>query len=265
MEKDFYDLQKRAVIINAFDNYVQAGGFPEYLKTANYQILQEYFKDIIQKDIIYRNSIRYKKELKEIAKIIISGPGNVLSLSNIAATVGLKNIGTVKNYIEFLQESYFVLGIPLFSPSLKKQIYNPSKYYGIDPGLYRAVSFGLTENIGPLLENIVFLELKRRLKGVAELFYYKTRTGKEIDFLVTDNGKIRLYQVCYDLSNETTKQREIRAAVEAAKEIGIPEVTILNGNLKESIQQDGITISILPTWEFLLETRVDAASTFPIC
>ncbi len=253
-EKDFYDAQKRAVIFNALDSYLQVGGFPEYLKTGNTQILQDYFKDIIQKDIIYRYSIRYKKELKEIAKIIISGPGNVLSLNNIASAVGLKNIGTVKNYIEFLQESYLVFGIPLFSPSLKKQIYNPSKYYGSDPGLFRAVSFGLTENMGPLLENIVFLELKRRLKGVDELFYYKTRTGKEIDFLVIRSGQIDLFQVCYDLDDEATQQREIRAAVEAAKEIGIHEATILNGNLKDSIQQDGITITILPTHEFLLET-----------
>lgn len=253
-EKDFYDVRKRAVIMNAFENYLQAGGFPEYLKTGNYQVLQEYFKDIIHKDIIYRYSIRYKKELKEIAKIIISEPGNVLSLKNIASAVGLKNIGTVKNYIEYLQESYLVFGIPLFSPSLKKQIYNPNKYYGIDPGLYRSVSFGLTDNNGPLLENIVFLELKRRLKGVDELFYYKTRTGKEIDFLVTARGKTRLFQVCYDLGDEATLQREIRASVEAAKELGLREATILNRNLKDTIERDGITISIIPIWEFLLQS-----------
>lgn len=117
-----------------------------------------------------------------MARLIISWPGNILSFKNIGSAVGLKNLNTVKNYINYLQESYLVFGIPLFSASVKKQIYNPDKYYGIDPGLYHAVSFRVSPNIGQLIENIVFLELKRKLVVGDELFYYKTRTGKEIDF-----------------------------------------------------------------------------------
>ncbi len=251
-EKDLYDPKGRARVLGAFDEYLRNGGFPEYLKTGDYLILQEYFKDIIQRDIIYRYSIRYKKELKEMAKIIISGPGNIFSFKNMASAVGLKNIGTVKNYIDYLQESYLVFGISLFSPSLKKQIYNPDKFYGIDPGLYHSVSFSISENMGPLIENIVFLELKRRLKGVDELFYYKTRTGTEIDFVVKKRKKINLIQVCYDMSNESTFHREKRAILEAAKEFGVKEGTIINGNIKERLVEDGITVSILPVWEFLL-------------
>ncbi|MCP5054116.1 MAG: ATP-binding protein [bacterium] len=251
-EPDFYDLRRRSVIINAFDDYVKAGGFPEYLKNRDYMILQEYFKDIVQKDVIYRYSIRYKKELKEITRILISGPGNILSFKKIASAVGLKNNNTVKNYIHYLQESYLILGIPIFSPSLKKQIYNPNKFYGIDPGLYRAVSFSVSENLGPLIENIVFLELKRRLRGEDQLFYYKTRKGREIDFLIMKQGKIKLIQVSYDMEDERTFNRETRAIVEAAKEVGVTEGLIVNGNMKENIVEDGVTISILPVWEFLL-------------
>jgi len=251
-EKDFYDLQRRAGLLNAFEDYVRFGGFPEHLKTTNYLILQEYFKDIIQRDIIYRYSIRYKKELKEMARIIISGPGNILSFKNIGSAVGLKNLNTVKNYISYLQESYLVFGIPLFSASVKKQIYNPDKYYGIDPGLYHAVSFRVSPNIGQLIENIVFLELKRKLVVGDELFYYKTRTGKEIDFLMMERGRIRLIQVCYDLSENSTFQREKRALIEAAKEIGIGEGVILNGSIKDRVEGDGVTLSITPVWEFLL-------------
>lgn len=251
-EKVFYDLQRRAVILNSFEDYLRLGGFPEHLKTNNYLILQEYFKDIIQRDIIYRYSIRYKKQLKEMAKIIISGPGNILSFRNIASTVGLKNISTVKNYLDYLQESYLVFGIPLFSPSIKKQIYNPDKFYGIDPGLYHAVSFRVSHNTGQLIENLVFLELKRRLAVGDELFYYKTRTGKEIDFFLKEKGKIRFIQVCHDLSDENTSHREKRAIIEAAKEVGIQEGMIINGNVKDRVTEDGITISIVPVWEFLL-------------
>jgi predicted AAA+ superfamily ATPase len=219
--------------------------------------LQEYFKDIIQKDIIYRYSIRYKKELKEMAKIIIAGPGNILSFKNIASAVELKNINTVKNYTGYLQESYLVFGISLFSPSVKKQIYNPDKFYGIDPGLYHAVSFRVSHNLGPLIENIVFLELRRRLRGIDELFYYKTRTGKEIDFLLKKTNEIRLIQVCYDLSENSTSQREKRALIEAAKELGIDNGLIVNGSLKEQSEEDGIVISIIPVWEFLLDRVLD--------
>jgi len=255
-EKDFYDLQKRTVLLNGFDDYVQTGGFPDYLKTDNFLILQEYFRDIIQRDIIYRYSIRYKKELKELAKIIISGPGNIISLKKIANAVGMRNINTVKNYLGYLQDSYLVLGIPIFSPSLKKQVYNPDKYYGIDAGLYHAVSFSVIENKGPLYENIVYLELKRRLKVNldSQLFYYKTKTGKEIDFLLMEKTNVQLIQVSVDISDKNTRHREKRALIEAAKEIDIKEGMIINGNLKESTVEDGIKISIVPIWEFLILT-----------
>jgi predicted AAA+ superfamily ATPase len=160
---------------------------------------------------------------------------------------------TVKNYLDYLQESYLVFGIPIFSPSIKKQIYNPDKFYGIDPGLYHAVSFRVSHNIGQLIENIVFLELKRRLAVGDELFYYKTRTGKEIDFLLKEKGGgIRLIQVCYDLSDESTSHREKRALVEAAKEVGMREGMIINGNIKDQVTENGIIISIVPVWELLL-------------
>ncbi|MGD2092752.1 MAG: ATP-binding protein [Candidatus Aminicenantes bacterium] len=251
-EKDFYDLQKRTVLLNGFDDYIQKGGFPDFLKTGNSLILQEYFRDIIQRDIIYRYSIRYKKEIKEMAKIIISGPGNIISLKKIASAVGMRNINTVKNYLGYLQDSYLVLGIPIFSPSVKKQVYNPDKYYGIDAGLYHAVSFTVSESKGPLYENTVFLELKRRLKGNAQLFYYKTKTGKEIDFLFKDRNNIQLIQVSADISDKNTLHREKRALIEAAKEIGIKEGMIINGNIKDSTVEDGTRISIVPIWEFLI-------------
>lgn len=251
-EMDFYDLQRRAAIQNAFDSYVQNGGFPEHLKTGNRLILQEYFKDIIQRDVIYRYSIRYKRELKEIARFIISGPGNILSFKSIAAAVEMKNINTVKNYVQYLQESYLVFGTSVFSPSLKKQIYNPNKFYGIDAGLYGAVSFSITENLGPIVENIVFLELKRRMKGEDQLFYYKTKKGREIDFLSMTPGAIRLIQVSYDMSEKKTFERETRAIVEACRELGIRDGIIVNGNMKETVEIEGISIAILPIWEFLL-------------
>jgi predicted AAA+ superfamily ATPase len=256
-EKDFYDSQRRAALMNSFDRYLQSGGFPEYLKTGNYLILQEYFKDIIQRDIIYRYSIRYKKELKEMAKIIISGPGNILSLNNIARAVEMKNIGTVKNYIAYLNESYLVFGIPLFSPSIKKQVYNPDKFYSVDQGLYRAVSFRVSENLGPIIENMVFLHLKRKVKTGDSLFYYKTRSGKEIDFVIFFEGNARLFQVCWDITEKNTLEREKQAVLEAAKEFGIREGTIITGNRKDQIKEGDITISIIPAAEFLLSDSLE--------
>lgn len=118
--------------------------------------------------------------------------------------------------------------------------------------MYSAVSFSISENIGPLIENIVFLDLKRRLKGIEELFYYKSRTGTEIDFVLKEKGRLRLIQVNYDLSNEDTFRREKRALVQGAKELGIAEGMIINGNIKERLVEEGITISVVPVSEFLL-------------
>jgi predicted AAA+ superfamily ATPase len=102
--------------------------------------------------------------------------------------------------------------------------------------------------------NIVFLELKRRLKGDAQLFYYKTKTGKEIDFLLKDRNNVQLIQVSADISDKNTLHREKRALIEAAKEIGIKEGMIINGNIKDSTVEDGTGISIVPIWEFLILT-----------
>jgi predicted AAA+ superfamily ATPase len=166
----------------------------------------------------------------------------------------MRNISTVKNYMGYLQEGYLVFSIPLFSPLVKKQVYNPNKYYGIDAGLYHAVSFTVSENKGPLLEKTVFLELKCRLKRDAQLFYYKTKTGKEIDFLLKDQRGVQLIQVSVDISDKNTLHREKRALIEAAKEIGIKEGIIINGNIKDSTVEDGTRISIVPIWEFLILT-----------
>ena len=109
-----------------------------------------------------------------------------------------------------------ILSIPKFDYSLKKQIANPQKFYAIDTGFSNVVSFNISQKIGANLENIIFLELKRRGK---EIYYYKTEKGREVDFLIENEDFTELIQVSVTLENEETRYRELRVFSEAKKEL----------------------------------------------
>ena len=120
-------------------------------------------------------------------------------------------------YMEYLENTYMIQSVPLFDWSLQKQYVNPRKIYSIDTGLSKRVSFEVGKRIGDMLENIVYLELKRRH---SEIYYVKTAQGYEVDFLIKEYEKITyLVQVSHTLSDAKTKKRELRALIKASDEL----------------------------------------------
>src|SRR3972149_536661 len=180
-ETVFYHRDKRTEIKRLFKQYIQLGGFPEVLKINDTTLLEQYFKDILYRDVIARHSIRNIKEIKELALLLASNLGTILSYKNIQGLIGVKSQNTVKNYLESLEDVFLFFCVDLFDYSVKRQIYNPSKVYCIDAALSRSMSFDFSRNLGHIYENLVFLELKRRNE---EVFYCKSKKGREVDFIV---------------------------------------------------------------------------------
>ncbi len=237
----------------AFDLYLNLGGFPEVVKNQDITLADQYFKDIIHRDVISRYNIRNVKEIKELCLYLISNSGNLLSYEALRKTIGAQNATTVKNYLNILQDVYLIRALSLFDFSVKKQIYNPDKYYISDLGFYHALGFKFSENAGKLLENIVFEELIRRYPDV---YYWKSAKGKEIDFLVRTHTTIsHAFQVTYSLT-PGNMERELAGLKAAVIELGNPACLVLTWDQEDVIESDSRKILVLPVWKWLMREGV---------
>src|SRR3989344_3439047 len=159
---DIYIIERRVLINKYFSEYVKKGGFPEYLKDNRIEILQEYFNDIVQRDIVERYSIKNIKQLKELAKYLITNTANLTTYNQLKKITGIKSVNTAIKYFSYLENAYLLLSEKYFSYSLKRQISNPFKVFAIDHGLRGAISFKFSRDFGRIFETIVAIELKRR-------------------------------------------------------------------------------------------------------
>jgi hypothetical protein len=200
------------------------------------------------KDLLVRFKIKETKSFKELANYLFSNFTRELSYHSLKNVLGFKSVTSVKNYIEFMRESYLIFELFKYDFSLKKQYVSDKKIYVIDNGLRNAVSFSFSEDRGKLLENLVFIELKRRGK---DIYYYKNK--KECDFVVKEKNKIvSAIQVTNFLDGKNEK-REITGLAEALAKFKLKTGLILTGDQQDSKKINGKTIKILPLWKWLLE------------
>jgi len=245
------DLYKPATAISIkkiFSQYLENGGFPEVVLQNFRPLLQEYLKNIIYRDIVLRYKIKYEASLREIVSYVISNIGMSASLENIAKMTKMKNLMTVKNYLSYLENSFLFYRIPKYSHSVKNQIYNPDKFYCVDTGFYNEIAFTNSANRGRILENLVYMELKRRNK---EIFYYQGK--RECDFLVKEKTKITAAIQVTAFLNDNDREREVGGLLEAMGEYGIKQGLILTENENTLIEQGGKIIQIKPIWQWCLE------------
>ena len=262
-EKTIYQREKRAGIKRHLREYMEIGGFPEVVKTGDATLLEQYYRDILYRDVFSHHSARNIREIKELALYLASHPATIQSYKNMSAIIGVQSVNTVKNYLSALNDVYLFFFTDMFDYSIKRQIYNPSKSYGVDTGLAGAVSFKFSKNLGHLYENMVFLELKRRQK---EIYYGKSRKGKEVDFILKEGLRITdAVQVCVTLADDKTLRRETQAMVEVCEAIEANQVQDRNQDQEASIRMTIITedeerlienergqIRIIPLWKWLI-------------
>ena len=229
----------------SFNDYLIKGGFPEYLQFGRSEILQELLTDIIMRDIVVRHKLRSPKSIKELALFLISNIGVEFSYNSLAKTFNLGSTNTAVSFVSYLEDSYLLFAVPKFSYSLKKQSVNPKKIYVIDNGLADVNSVSFASNKGRMLENAVFLDLRRKRK---EIFYYKGE--RECDFVINQGNKItQAIQVCYNL-NEENKNREIDGLVEALEEFDLSEGLILTFDQQDILKSDDKRIKVVPVWRW---------------
>lgn len=232
--------------LKTFNLYLEEGGFPEYLKSKQKEHLQQLFKDIVYRDIIVRYGIRQVKTLIDIALFLIANVGKEYSLNGIKNTFRVGSANSVADYIQWLEDSYVLFSLPRFSWSLKNVSVNPKKIYCIDSGFAQANSLSFTEDKGRLLENIVYLALRRKYK---DLYYFKE--NGECDFIVKQGQDInQIIQVCTEIHSDN-KNREINGLIAALKFFNKTEGLILTLNQDDVLKENDMKITLLPVWKWL--------------
>ena len=243
---EFLKLKKYKAGIKSFEKYFYLGGFPEYIKTQNIQILQQVFEDILMRDIIVRYGLRNSRTIKELAVYLISNASKEYSYNKLKNIFGLGSASSAISYISYFEDSYLMFSVPRFSYSLKQQVKNPKKIYVIDVGFARANSLSFSKDEGRILENVVFLQLRRNYKNI---FYFREKY--ECDFVIKERNTITsAYQVCYRITEEN-KDREINGILEVLNYFNLKKGIILTFDRKDEFTIRGKKILIIPTWEWM--------------
>jgi predicted AAA+ superfamily ATPase len=229
----------------SFMSYLNDGGFPEYVRTKNGDILSALFDDILYRDIAVRYGVRDVTSLKALLLYLAANYGNLVSANKLSGIIGIKSPKTVLEYMSYFEEAYLINRIPKFSWSLKVQSLNPQKVYFIDTALSKEITVSFTDNTGRLLENVVYWELRRHYKQL----YYFNENNSECDFVVCEkNTPVMLIQVCLTLNRENQK-REIDGVHEAMKYFKMDKGFIITLNQTDKIRVESGWIDVIPVYE----------------
>ncbi|MDR0969710.1 MAG: ATP-binding protein [Lentimicrobiaceae bacterium] len=235
----------------SFKHYFETGGFPEYIKTLHADMPAMLLQDILYRDIAVRHGVRDIRALKQLTVFALSNVGNLITANKIYQSLGIKTVTTVLEYFSFLEDAYLLAFMPKFSYSLKVQSVNPRKMYVVDSAIIQAVSVSFSKDLGHILENIIYWELRRNFK---ELYYFK-ENNRECDFVVMQSGKLQqLIQVCYELTPEN-RTRETDGLHEAMDFFKTDQGIIITFNQKDAYMRNGRQIDIIPAWQFLQNTK----------
>jgi len=227
--------------------YMTIGGFPEYIKTENPDILAVLIDDILYRDIAVRYNIRDVKSLKRLLLFLAANNGNLVTATKLTQSLGIKSPATILDYFSFFEQSYLLQLMPKFSYSYRVQLVNPRKVYFVDTGLINVVDVSFSHDLGRKLENVIFWELRRQNKEI----YYYNENGYECDFVVCNN-KIpeQLIQVCYEL-NKDNSTREERGLLDAMNFFKLDKGTIITLNQQDTILHREKRIEVVPAHRYL--------------
>lgn len=255
-KEDLYSTKKISQIKKYLQKYLDDGGFPETFLFGS-AMVNKIYDDVIAKDILLHYGVKNKKAFRELANYVVSNFGKSLNYRKLGAVFAIKNVHTVKNYVEYLRTSFLIFVLEKFSYKLKQQYITSKKVYGIDTGLVNSVAFQFSENSGRLMENAVLIDLMRRKNYFASftnIYYWRDYTDREVDFVIKKGAKIiELIQVCQNLTNIETKEREIQSLLSASKELRCNVLTVITANEEGVEKIAGKQIEFIPLWKWLLE------------
>ena len=246
-------------LINLFEEYLVNGGLPEIVladKNEKLEIAKSYYSSVVNRDLIETYSIRNKESMKAILNLLLDSTSysyNKLynSLKSLQYEIG-KN--TLIEYLKFIEDSFFMFSASIFSYKIKDRMQYPKKNYFIDNIFLSKISTNFSNNYGRLYENLTAITL---LKQEKEFFYWKNNKNEEVDFIIKEGSKITsLIQVCYDLKNTETFDREIRALLKASRDLKCKNLIVINKDKEEILEKKwfGIKgkIKFIPLWKWCL-------------
>ncbi len=250
--------KNRHIVQKNFETYWETGGFPEVFNVSpkiRAMIHQEYFKAILHRDIIERFDTIHPKAVVDAAFKLLGSVGSLYSINRL--TDYLKSQGHkvskafVCECIQWFEDAYFLFSTQLFDSCVSRRNANPKKIYCVDHALVRSVIPGITEDLGHLLENMMFMHIRQQTD---KIYYYRTARGNEVDFMVIGGkNKKQLYQACYSLKNEKTSKREVDSLIEAMKEQRMRNATIVTFEEEETIDTGDYRIEVIPAYKFILQ------------
>ncbi|MFH2106450.1 MAG: ATP-binding protein [Candidatus Micrarchaeota archaeon] len=241
-------------------NYLLYGGYPEPLiKKLDYKdYLSTLFTSIVYKDIVKRFKLRSPQAIEDLSVYLISNVSKEFSYNSLSKVSGCKSVHTVEKYLSYLEEAFIFFRLDRFSFKVKEQLASNKKIYCTDTGFIHAKAFRVSEDMGKLYENAVAIELKKReISENVKIYYWKNAQQEEVDFIVREGLRvIRLIQVCYDLAETRTKERETRALLKASQELKCTNLFVITEKYEaeKEIEWFGIKgkIRYVPLWKFLL-------------
>ncbi len=250
--KTLYTTTGRATMVKSFVKYMECGGFPKFLQDGSVSYLTSLYESIIYRDILTRNGLTNEKEMLELMFYLASNATKRVTYSSLGKVVGIQHPDTIKNYLEYIQQTYLISQLFRYDPSVKKQMMSPKKIYFVDNAIIKRIGFNATENNGVFLENLVFIEMKRRGWDV---YYYADK--KECDFIVRKGLHISdAYQVTLKMDSPQTREREIAGVREAMQAYSLSKGYILTFEGKETINfDDGTIVEVVPVWEWILQYK----------
>lgn len=240
----FHSLQKNKESLISFLNN---GGFPEFLKTGNRELLSFLIEDIIYRDIATRYAIRDISGLKNLCIYVLSNAAKLISPSKLTGIIGVKSPSTVLEYLNYFESSYLLNLVSRFSYSVKGQMTSEKKIYVVDNGFINVASVSASKEMGRKFENAVYWSIRRQTK---KLWYFSDGRS-ECDFIYQLNEVYFAIQVCYELNGDN-QQREINGLLAALKFFGLKEGVILTIDQTDQILVEGYKISVVPAYKHSL-------------
>ncbi len=256
IEKDtFYSVSEIAQIKRFLEEYIKIGGFPEVYILGR-EILSRIYADIIEKDVLKRYKIKRKETFKRVVRYLISNISSEFTIRKLSRIFEIKDVHTLKNWLQALENSYLVFVLERYSPKLKQQEIAPKKIYCIDTAMADVISFKISENVGKFMENLVAVELLRRKsywQNNWEIYYYKDHQQREIDFLIKEGPEIKnLIQASFITTIEEMEKKEIDFLKKASSLLKCKNLSIITWDYEEELNINKIKIKFIPLWKWLL-------------
>lgn len=249
-----YSSKQKAELVHEFYRYMDSSALPELFGEQDTEIqqavLHEYVNMVIFRDLIERHGLTQHTLIKLFIRFLtlnIANPISINKLFNDYKSQGLQlSKNTLYEFLAYLEESYIFYTAGVFTDNIREQQRNPKKIYVVDSGLKLLMDFKADQ--GRILENMVYMKLRQNYR---EVHYVKGK--QEVDFVYLEEGKPRLVNVAYDISDPATLTREVAGLKEAMQMFSISESVLVTSYESSDISSPDARIRIIPAWQWLLE------------